>query len=799
LKTFSAICCLLLVAAVLFWPVIFQGKVIVPGDTPNSNPFLFIGQTVPPAPLNTLLSDEIEQFYVWHRVAAQALQSDGHLPLWNPYIFTGQPLLANAQSSLFYPPNLLLRLFSPGKVATLRVFFNLLIAGLFTFLFCRELKLSHKGALLAALSFAFSGPVVVWIGFPLCNVLVCLPFLMWAGERLIREKSLPRAALLGVGMGVCLLGGHPETTFQVLAISALYFLARVAWQERALKDKGALVGAFALAVVIGALVSGIQLLPFLDFMRESATFARGGRASDVGGSLFYSREWLANLASAVTLVCPNFFGNPLDHSYVWPFKSFQNYNEQAVYFGVVPLALAACAPFAREKRRPLIVICVLALVCLGVAWHLPLFEAINHLPVFSMAPGKRMRLPFVFLAAVLAGFGYDGVVDALKSGGRDRKRLYAGAAVLLVTVLLLMCMVVWKQSAASELPAGTFWYKILHTVFAYSQWRSYLPALVALSAGLCFVACRRSPRLSGMFPALLLVLTAFELCALGWGYNPTVRESEILPAAPAVEFLQKREREPYRILTTDGYFYPNYGAVYGICDVAGYDAPVYQSSSDIYLAQGGPSVGGQIDSRQQWDPNWPLVDFLNVRYVISPRDLPPDKFKMLYENKYYALYENLHAQPRAFLVYDSEQVTDRKAMLARMLGKKVDLGKTVLLEEAIPLGMAGAAGSAAPGSVQLAKFSADEVVWRVASDRAGMLVMSDLFTPDWSARVDGRPARLYRANYAYRAVCVPQGKHTVTFEYAPVSYRVGAAMTWAGLVLVAAIGVLGLLRRRKES
>jgi hypothetical protein len=796
-KSLSAFICLCLVAAVMFWPVFFQGKVIVPGDIPNSNPFLFIGNSPPPPPQNTLLSDQIEQFYVWHRLVAESLRTEGAIPLWNPYIFTGQPLVANAQSSLFYPPNLLLRLISPGGVATARVFFNLLFAGFFTYLFCRELRVSHRGALLSALTFAFSGPLIVWVGFPLANVLVCLPFLMWGGEKLLRHTSLFRTAMLGAGMGLSLLGGHPETTFQVLAVFSLYFLARLIFLESGLREKGGLLGAFLLAVIIGAIISAIQLLPFLDFMVHSATFNRGGRGSDLGGSFFYSSEWLANLATAVTLICPNFFGNPLDHSYIWPFTNFQNYNEQSVYFGLVPLALACGALFAGLKQRPLIIISFLALFCVGVAWHLPGFEVISHLPVFSMAPGKRLRLPFVFLTAVMAGFGYDILLDRLKSGQKARQGFYAGTSVILATILLFLVIFILKGTAANAVPPGTFGHTILNSVFSLRQWRTYLPLVSAIVLIFGYLLSLRSRRCSRLFPGALLALTTFELCALGWGYNPTVKEADILPAAPAVEFLQKREQQPYRILTTDGYFYPNYGAAYGIADVAGYDAPVYQSFSDLYLAQGGRSYGGQIDSRQQWDPNWPLVNFLNVKYVISPRDLPGDRFKMLFENRYYAIYENLQALPRTFMVYDSEVVPDRKTLLDKVLDKRMDLSRKVFLEEALQTPLAAMQGTQAGQSVKQVKYASDEVVLQVDGERAGILVMSDLYTPDWHARIDGREVKLYRANYAYRAVPVPQGSHTVTFRYAPLSYKAGTFLTIFGMVVMVIISGWEIVRQRK--
>lgn len=796
--TTAALLALCFALALLFWPVFFQGKVLVPGDIPGTDPFLSApNRSAVTRPQNTLLADQIEQFYVWHTVAATGMRDEGQVPLWNPYIFTGQPLLANSQSSLFYPPNLFLHLMSPGKVATLRICFNLLVAGLFTFLFGRELKISPAGSLVAALSFALSGPLLVWVGFPLANVVACLPFLMWAGERLLRRGGYPAACLLGGGMGLSLLAGHPETSFQVLAVFSLYFLVRVVFLDEERRLKIRLLLGFLLAVLVGALVSGVQIVPFLDFMQQSSTFARGGRGGHGGGSFFYSPEWVANLVTGFTLFCPNFFGNPLDQNYIWPFASFQNYNEQAVYFGIVPLALATGALFADAKRRPVYILASLALFCLTVAWHLPGFEAVSHLPIFSMAPNKRLRLPFVFLGAVLAGYGYDTLREHLDSPRfvGQRRFLWGAGAILLLTLALFVWIVTAKFTVGPSVPPDSFRHLLFYNVFSASQWRTFLPLAVALAAAGGYLASRTSAGMRRFFPTLVLLLVFVELVGLGWGYNPAVSEDEILPAAPAVDFMKAREREPFRILTTDGFFYPNFAAVYGIGDVAGYDVPVYQRFSDLYLAQGGKSVGEQIDSRQQWDPDWPLVDFLNVKYVVSPRELKAAKYQKVYRVANLNIYRNSQALPRAFLVHEAQVVPDRKGALDLMVKGGFDFRSRVIIEEPAAGLSAPTPGGSVGSSVEVQKYGTDRVALTVRDDRPAILVLSDLFTPDWKVAVDGKQAKLLRADYAYRAVQVPVGTHEVVFSYQPASYRIGGALSLAGLFVLAGACLISIRQR----
>lgn len=60
--------------------------------------------------------------------------------------------------------------------------------------------------------------------------------------------------------------------------------------------------------------------------------------------------------------------------------------------------------------------------------------------------------------------------------------------------------------------------------------------------------------------------------------------------------------------------------------------------------------------------------------------------------------------------------------------------------------------------------------------------------------MDGLPAPIYRADYVFRAVPVPAGRHEVVFAYQPTLLVTGAVAT--GLTLAGASVALLLARRR---
>ena len=100
------------------------------------------------------------------------------------------------------------------------------------------------------------------------------------------------------------------------------------------------------------------------------------------------------------------------------------------------------------------------------------------------------------------------------------------------------------------------------------------------------------------------------------------------------------------------------------------------------------------------------------------------------------------------------------------------------------------------GTVQSLQDSPNAVTIRAASESGGFLVLADTFYPDWQATLDGKPVEILRANYAFRAVALPPGEHTVVFRYLPRSFLVGSAISL--LTLLVTVGALVVLLSRRR-
>ncbi|MFZ5845675.1 MAG: YfhO family protein [Patescibacteria group bacterium] len=88
-----------------------------------------------------------------------------------------------------------------------------------------------------------------------------------------------------------------------------------------------------------------------------------------------------------------------------------------------------------------------------------------------------------------------------------------------------------------------------------------------------------------------------------------------------------------------------------------------------------------------------------------------------------------------------------------------------------------------PGQANVATFREQEVEIKTQSGETAILVVTDTDYPGWKATIDGKPSKIYRANYALRSVVVPAGSHTVRFSYAPFSLKLGIAISLASAVL----------------
>jgi hypothetical protein len=278
---------------------------------------------------------------------------------------------------------------------------------------------------------------------------------------------------------------------------------------------------------------------------------------------------------------------------------------------------------------------------------------------------------------------------------------------------------------------------------------------------------------------LILFLVLGDLFAFGSRYMVSFDSREAYGDPGALAFL-RREREPFRVLVPQAE--ANFGMANGLETPGGYDTLMLKRYSE-YLNYALGRDPAQPELYLNPGGSNKLIDLLNARFLLTgPQGSPGGgAFRRVYGNGKAQVYRNDNALPRAFVVHGARRASGRDAVFRELASPGFDPWTEAVVEEELPGLPAGT-----PGRGRLPVLvgrTAGGVTLDADLERAGLLVLAESYYPGWRARVDGRETRIYPANYVMRAVLLPAGKHRVEFSYAPASFRTGALISLAALLL----------------
>ncbi len=174
------------------------------------------------------------------------------------------------------------------------------------------------------------------------------------------------------------------------------------------------------------------------------------------------------------------------------------------------------------------------------------------------------------------------------------------------------------------------------------------------------------------------------------------------------------------------------------------------------------------------------------------------RLRLVERQSRFAIYENTRAMPRAFVVHRVRYAPEGTTLSYDLRAGRIDLRTEAVLpkdsQDTVPPDLVRQPEAGAVSMARVVAQRANRLRVHVSAAEQGLLVLTDTWYPGWQARVDGRPAPLYRANITFRAVPVPRGEHEVEFFFLPRSWVLGATITF---LTIAAIGAATLARRRQ--
>jgi len=305
---------------------------------------------------------------------------------------------------------------------------------------------------------------------------------------------------------------------------------------------------------------------------------------------------------------------------------------------------------------------------------------------------------------------------------------------------------------------------------------------VMVSLGLLAVSCAfvwvalLYPRRAGAVAVLAVVLLAADLGVRFRGYYEASPTS-LFERDGTVKWLEQDDFS-HRLLVW-GTAHSNYFALFGIESANGHHAfPPLRTARFLPLLS-----------------NRTVASLSNVQYeLFYLRDEEGRPFNPPIRSRDCLSIRSAAFEPmgRAVMV-DSYRVTDSEKVLNVLACSDFDPRGEVILEEPPPQWFKHNGTERRPGSAFVEDRRFNHMSVRTQSEADSLLLLSESNYPGWTAKVDGRPARVYTADYVFRAVFVPAGSHTVEFHFRPFSFTAGAIVSAASLLSVAT--ALLILRR----
>jgi hypothetical protein len=704
----------------------------------------------------------------------------GESILWNPYVMLGFPQHAESQVGNFYPPNLLLHLLPRQEYAiALSLYAHLTLAFWAAWRLARACRLDVVPALFAALGFAFSGYMFAQ-GDNYNTVLAgaYLPFklllITWYFQRDNPRYLLYFALLLGIELLIC----HANLTFITTFAASVYFLAlAVRRRTAAARD----LAFFTLATLLAALIAAVQIVPTYELTAQS--WRAGGM--DYGSMTSFSLSF----AQYLTAFFPMMYGvNSIGYS-------GQDYFQELYFyvgiFGIVLGLFGAWRLLQRRDNRYLAALALVGLVgfllSLGSNNPIDIFRLLVHVPGFNFfRVPARWSVVLTLGLAMLAGYGLQALTAELKTG----KRWQALAVMLGISVT--MPLAVYDLSLRESVDNAALLDKIIQPLNAHldhlqADERFMYTALTRISP-LAYLLCMMlllaavvvaSVRLPARHCALaILVIGVLDLLFVLRPLNPRADPGFFLTEPWHIRYLQQNAGV-YRAISS--YEVPNLesvnhysGAFHRVQSPKGY-APIKLKN---YIA-----IEGLVEEHR---PD--ILDYIGVKYEIVPN-----------WDGTFRVQERRDVFPRAFLLDRYAVAADDSnafEVFANMDRESRKSHAVISAASARALGLADSAGTIDEGAsaagvqpVEITDYRHARVEMRAVTEQPAFLILTDMYYPGWRARVNDRETPIVPVQGIFRGVYLDgPGSFEIEMSYEPLSFKIGAACSMLGLILLAMAG-----------
>ncbi len=613
--------------------------------------------------------DIAEQFYPW-KSFQRAQLAQGEIPYWSPYTHAGAPFLANVQSAVFYVFDWVLFGFAMERFFGLSLVLHFLIAGAGAYCFARVCGATQFPSMIAGVAYGLNGFAMIHIPFGNHLTYAGAAWAPWmlvtaTGFLFTRERRL---LWWLAAAGVTFLHftcGHPQMLFYSMVFSLAFVFMLQAWRVR--RD-GAftwtqplwMTSLYGFALLLGVLMASFQLFATLEY----AALANRAATLDID----MATEFSFAPHRLITLLFPEYYGTQIgvhyDHYAYW----------SCAYAGVIVPFLALS--MFRKGERPAAAVPLLALALLGLFLASgrgnPIYSLLLQLPGFGhfRAPAKFLPYYLVPICA-LAALGLERLAAeayqkfTLKTLSKSAKEAeFAGlapsdktvAGMRIVGLAIVMCVVFLfgspylfnlTDALRNQLLNATGPIDMAGLTGATRAYSLVIGGVLLLSAMAIYLYAKKVPKAPRAVLSFSLGLfLCLDLFVFGRGYFLatlyTANEIKANAATPpAVKFVQTLpDFSPVdRVQTMSNYRTPNHAVMWGLSNTAGYDPMSLRSFMKRIGEMEGWDDGAYHDDINLEHFDHPVLDELNVRFILSTEVIEDPALKPLFTGPRLRVYE----------------------------------------------------------------------------------------------------------------------------------------------------------------
>ena len=738
---------LTLLAGIFFSPVLFDDKV-----------FFF--------------RDVVKYTFPEKYVIASFLK-DGSLPFWNPAIFSGTPFLSLLNPSATYPLNFLLMgddfIFAFHQFMIVN--YMILIYSVYTLV--RFWGIAPPGALASAIIAAFGGYFlsVFSLGNHFLSV-IWTPLILLYFQKFLLGGRTRYFILAVIFLTFQTLGGSVENC--ILSTLVLYFTSIYLVDDRA-----RIIGWLHRTLAVGGLVffalglSAFQLLPTYALIQYSVR--------DWGLSFEANTMWSLDPQALTSLFFPYDLTGFMERTY-GNIDYIQNISFfPSVFMGVIPIFfLCTGVILFKTKEIKFWTLVFFVGIFFALGNHNPLYAYLfKWLPMLDMF---RYPQKFFFLSAFslvfITAFWMKAFTASVDEGRYKFKPMLFLTLVVFMALVWISIWLHWRHAVMTFISIFTvvflcrLFYQRRLTAPQF-KWSVMIIILVDLVISNHMVIPLIDRDFYAKEPKLATSVGKYEAGVRIYSgpiHTKTIPDRSVFPTAPnhLLSHIFEKER-----------LFPKLGMYYG-----------------FEYADG--SLGVELKD------NWLWINMFN-------KFSPEKRIRMLERSnvKYWITTENETFNqpsgspiilkkvrvldgvlPRAFIV---NKVRKDHQAYQNYFNEDIDPLKEALLYESVNIEYQ----ENFEGEVKEISYGRNKVTVHSEQNGEGILVLLDSFSPGWHAKVDGKDEKIMRANYYYRGVKLGPGNHTVEFNYEPVGFRTGLAISSVTLLMMVFCAVGSLLIKRK--